>query len=84
MAQKNKKTRLFKFRFEYKMIQWKERKRNEKVLNRMKEKREFCHDIKACRSDKIIGHLLRYDKLPKSVIEGDVDDHDGRERLRME
>lgn len=64
-------------------IKWIERITNKAVLNRIKEKREFWHTIKV-RRDKIIGHLLRYDSITKSVKNGDNEGQIGRGRPRME
>jgi len=59
-------------------IKWIDRITNEAVLNRIKEKRVLGYTIKVRRA-KMIEHLLSHDSL-----EGDVEGHIGRGRLRME
>jgi len=64
-------------------IKWIDRITNEEVINRIKEKKVLWHTIKVRRA-KMIGHLPRHESLSKTVIEGDVEGHIGRERPRME
>jgi hypothetical protein len=53
-------------------ISWTDHMRNEEVLHRVKEERNFLHTIKR-RKANWIGHILRRNSLLKHVIEGKLD-----------
>jgi hypothetical protein len=53
-------------------ISWTDRVRNEEVLHRFKEERNFLHTIKR-RQASCIGHILRRNCLLKDVIEGKIE-----------
>ena len=48
--------------------------RNEKILHRVKEKRNIVHTINR-RKDDSIGHMLRRDCLLKHIIEGKIEEN---------
>ena len=45
--------------------------RNEEVLPRVKEQRNILHDLRK-RKANLIGHILRRNRLPQRVIEGNI------------
>jgi hypothetical protein len=56
-----------------KKISWTDRVRNEEILDRVKEERNFLQTIKR-RTAKWIGHILRRNCLLKHVIEEKIEE----------
>jgi hypothetical protein len=62
-------------------ISWTERKSNEEILQIVKEKRVLLSIIRS-RSGKLIGHLLRHNSFITNIMEGRINEHNGRGRPR--
>jgi hypothetical protein len=52
-------------------IIWTDRVNNEAVLRRVKEERNILHTIRRRKANRI-GHILRWNCLPKHIIEGKI------------
>jgi len=65
-------------------VKWTDKKTNEEVLNPVKEKKSLLSEIRK-RKRRWIGHILRHEKMLRTVLEGGMKGKRprGRKRIKM-